>query len=276
MAPKPANSSVIEAPAGPDAFFRRIRRRTLLVWLVVLGVAMLSGVVSRYDVASSFTAIPRVLRWMAANLLPDARALTRLPSILAKLADTVLVSVMATVTATVAAFALGLLGSRTTRPHPAVAGAARLVASVMRNIPVVAWAMILLLSFGQSSFTGFLALTLETFGFLARAFMETIDETSEESVEALRAAGATYGHTIFQAVLPSTLPQIVSWMLYMLETNIRSATLVGILTGTGIGFAFDLYYKSLSYPSASLVTLCVVVVVLAIEVISNAIRRRIL
>jgi phosphonate transport system permease protein len=183
---------------------------------------------------------------------------------------------MATVTATAAAFAFGLLGSRTTRPHPVVAAAARLVASFFRNIPVAAWAMILLLSFGQSSFTGFLALTLETFGFLSRAFMETIDETSEDSVEALRAAGATYGHTIFQAVLPSTLPQVVSWMLYMLETNIRSATLVGILTGTGIGFAFDLYYKSLAYPSAALVTLAVVVVVLAIEAVSNAVRRRIL
>jgi phosphonate transport system permease protein len=248
----------------------------LLVWLAVLLLAFAAGAATRYDVLSSFTAIPRVLRWMAANLLPDARALTRLPSILRKLADTVLVSVMATVTATAAAFCFGLLGSRTTRPHPVVAGAARVLASFFRNVPVVAWAMILLLSFGQSSFTGFIALTLETFGFLARAFMETIDETAEECVEALRAAGATYGHTIFQAVLPSTLPQIVSWMLYMLETNIRSATLVGILTGTGIGFAFDLYYKSLSYPSAALVTLSVVVVVLAIEVVSNAVRRRIL
>ena len=58
--------------------------------------------------------------------------------------------------------------------------------------------------------------------------------------------------------------------------NIRSATLVGLLTGTGIGFLFDLYYKSLNYPSAALVTLAIVVVVLALEAASNGLRKVIL
>jgi phosphonate transport system permease protein len=106
--------------------------------------------------------------------------------------------------------------------------------------------------------------------------METIDEAASSPVEALKATGATYGQTVVQAVLPSSLPQMVSWILYMIETNIRSATLVGILTGSGIGFAFDLYYKSLNYKAASLVVLSIVIIVLLVETISNAIRREIL
>jgi phosphonate transport system permease protein len=81
---------------------------------------------------------------------------------------------------------------------------------------------------------------------------------------------------VARAVLPSVLPQTTSWMLYMIETNIRDATLVGILTGTGIGFLFDLYYKSLNYPSATLVVIGIIVVVIAIETASNSLRRVIL
>lgn len=82
------------------------------------------------------------------------------------------------------------------------------------------------------SFTGFLALLFATFGFLTRVFMETIDEVSASAVEGLRATGASYGAIVTQAVLPSALPQMVSWELFVIEVNIRNATLVGLLTGS--------------------------------------------
>ncbi|MFN5935455.1 MAG: phosphonate ABC transporter permease, partial [Roseiflexaceae bacterium] len=74
-------------------------------------------------------------------------------------------------------------------------------------------------------------------------------------------------------VIPTCLPRLVSWMLFMIETNIRSATLIGILTGTGIGYSFDLYYKNLNYPAASLVIVVIVITVLVVESFSNVIRR---
>ncbi len=275
MEQKPANSSTNKA-LSPAAFFRRRNRQYLLAFALIGALSVASVIITEYDVADTFTAVPKVVLWMARNLVPDAKALAKLPDILDKLAETVSISIVATVAAGLLSFALAIMGSRTTRVHPFFSFFARFVASVFRNIPVVAWAMIFLLSFGQSSLTGFLAIFIESFGFLTRAFIESIDETSSSSVEALRAAGATYNQTVFQAVLPSFLPQMVSWILYMIETNIRSATLVGILTGSGIGFAFDLYYKSLNYTSASLVVMTIVAVVLALESISNYVRRIIL
>jgi len=121
--------------------------------------------------------------------------------------------------------------------------------------------------------TGFLAIFVETFGFLVRTFIETIDETSSSSVDALKATGATHLQTIVHAVFPSVMPQVVSWILYMIESNIRSATLVGLLTGSGIGFLFDMYYKRMYYPSAAMVVLSIVLTVMTIEYISNNIRR---
>lgn len=136
--------------------------------------------------------------------------------------------------------------------------------------------MILLFSFGQSSLTGYFALFFGSFGFLTRAFVETIDEASGGSVEALRATGASYFSIIFQSVIPSSVPQMISWVLFMIETNIRSATLIGLLTGSGIGFTFNLYYKSLNYDIASLVVITIIVAILFIESISNYVRRVIL
>jgi phosphonate transport system permease protein len=69
------------------------------------------------------------------------------------------------------------------------------------------------------------------------------------------------------------MPEIVSWVLYMIETNIRSSTLIGMLTATGIGYLFDLYYKRMDYGSASLVVIAIVILVIAIEIISNRIRK---
>ena len=59
----------------------------------------------------------------------------------------------------------------------------------------------------------------------------------------------------------------------MIETNIRSSTLIGMLTATGIGYLFDLYYKRMDYGSASLVVIAIVILVIAIEIISNRIRK---
>ena len=95
-------------------------------------------------------------------------------------------------------------------------------------------------------------------------------------IEALEATGASYFQIVFQAVIPSAMSQMISWMMYMIETNIRSSTLIGILTGTGIGFVFDLYYKSMKYNVAALVVLLIVVAVFIIEFISNRVRRAVL
>ena len=257
-------------------FFRK-RQQTLMI--SILGCALLifaASKMTRFSFVEGLLSFPAAIKWMSANFVANGEAFGRVGDILKKLGQTVLISIMSTVIAAAIAFVFAILGSRTMRPSPVFALIVRAIASFFRNVPVVAWAMIFLFSFGQSDFTGFLALFVETFGFLTRAFLEAIDETAGESVEALRSSGATWSQTVAQSVVPSVMPQLVSWMLYMVETNIRSATLVGILTGTGIGFIFDIFYKRMNYPAAGLTILTIVIVVLIIEMVSNRIRRVIL
>ncbi len=274
---KPARQKDMdEAPTpvgSPEDLFRRRRIQFTMIFLFLIAITAFASLITQFNFITGIESFPKALLWLAKNVVPNAKSLRLVPNILGKLLQTVQISIMATVIAAALAFILALLGAVPTRPNPVVAGIIRLIASFFRNIPVVAWALILIFSFGQSLLTGFLAIFIESFGFLVRSFIEVIDETSKSSVDALRATGARYSHTIFQAVVPSVKPMMLSWMLYMVETNIRSATLVGMLTGSGIGFAFDLYYKNFNYAGAALVIISIIVVVLLIETISNIIRR---
>ena len=258
-----------------DIFVKRRQER--LIFILCLTVLTIGSIIiTEYDVAKGFTSIFKAISWGLANFYPDSASMVKLPNILGKLRETILMSIAASTVAALIGFLLALAGSHTTRIHPIFSIISRGIASIFRNIPLVAWAMILMLAFSQSALTGYLALCVGSVGFLTRVFIETIEEVSSHSVEALSAAGAGYFQVVFHAVLPSCMPLMISWLLFMIETNIRDATLVGMLTGTGVGFAFDLYYKSLNYHSASLVVLLIIITVIVIETVSNSVRRVIL
>lgn len=257
-------------------FFAK-KKRNSLGFLAALGaITLLAIVITEYNVVKGFTSIPSAVTWALGNFYPTLESLTKLPGIIEKMIETLLISVAATTMGAMAALLFAILGSNTTRVNAFFGSICRGIATVFRNIDVAAWAMILLFSFGQSSLTGYFALFFGSFGFLTRSFVETIDEASSGSVEALKATGASYFTIIFHSVIPSSIPQMISWVLFMVETNIRSATLIGLLTGSGIGFTFNLYYKSLSYDVAALVVIVIVAAILSIEAISNYVRRAII
>lgn len=259
-----------------DKFFAKKRLRTTTILFVIFAITYGAMLMTEFSIVKGLASIPKAFEWGLNNFIPNAKSLDRLPNILDKLFETILVSIGATTVAALFALAFAIMGSATTRINSFFSTISRGIATLFRNIDIAVWSMILLFTFGQSALTGFFALFFVSFGFLTRAFIEVIDEASSSSVEALQATGAPYLSTIFQSVIPSSTPMMLSWLLFVAETNIRSATLIGILTGTGIGFAFDLYYKSMNYNAASLVVIVIVLTILLIENISNYVRRVIL
>lgn len=252
------------------------RNKKISVVLFALVILMImSSSLTQFNMIEGLFAVPNAFAWMLENFVPNTNALSKLPTIIDRLIETLALSIAATTTGGICALFLSFLGSKTTAINGFFSVIARLIATIFRNIPDAVWAMIFLLSFGQNVLTGYFALFFASFGILTRAFIETIDEASSESVEALKATGASYMQIIFQGVIPDSIGQLISWVLYMIETNIRSSTLIGMLTGTGIGFTFDLYYKSMNYSAAGLVVVLMTVAILIIEFISNFIRRRI-
>ena len=274
------------AGGGPaDRGEREVPHRRFFLKKHLTFVALIFAFLAICAVSSQFVGfdLPKALRdfpagfiWFLQKFMPTPSSFDKMGTIGPALLSTVLDSVAASCTAAVLAYVCAVLGSRTTGLGGPMQLIVRAIASVFRNIPIVAWAFLLLFSFKQSEFTGYLALFLQSFGLLTRCFLESIDEMSVGPVEALRSCGAGYLQVVARAVVPMSITQVISWVLYMIETNIRDATLVGMLTGTGIGFVFDLYYKSFRYDTAGLVLILVIIVVIACETASNYIRRRVM
>lgn len=269
-----AGAAVVERPSVDLAWFRRKQLRALAVVAAAVLVFQGCSMICNFSLAYAITSIPAAFVWMLQNFIPTAESFQYFSIIIEQTVSTALDSVAATVIAAVVGIVLAVLGSSSIGVEFApVRAVIRAVASVFRNIPMIAWALLLLLSFKQNEFTGFLALFLTTFGQLTRFFLDTFDEIPGGPIEALRATGASYWQIVFQAGIPLAVADLMSWMLYMVETNIRSATLIGLLTGTGIGFVFNLYYTSFRYDTAGLVIIVTIVFVLVIEAVSNKARR---
>lgn len=255
-------------------FFLKKYASIIAIVVVYVLINLVSAIATGFDLVKATLDFPQGFVWFLTNFMPEASSFSHMDRISGALVSTVLDSFAASGVAAVLAFVFALLGSRTVGVGGPVPIIVRAIASIFRNIPIVAWAFLLLYTFKQSEFTGFFALFLQSFGFLMRSFLETIDEIDMGPIEALRASGASYLQVVVCGVIPGCVTQITSWVLYMIETNIRDATLVGMLTGTGIGFVFDLYYKSMRYDTAGLVIVFLAIFTIVLELTSNFVRRR--
>ena len=258
-----------------DIFKRRMQSKIIFLFSIIILYAV-SSMISGFENGLAFLSVPKGVLWLFQKFIPNGNTLKYLPKIMKPAFETTLLALTSTLLSSIFALIMSVIGSETVGISRAAAFAVKLTASFFRNMPIVAWSLLLLFSFKQSQFTGLLSLTFITFGYLTRSFMETIDEVAGDVVEALKATGASWWQIIFQGVIPSVSSQLVSWVLYYTENNVREATLIGILTGTGIGFIFNLYYRSFRYDAAGLVILIVAVIVSTIELISNKIRKELL
>lgn len=248
---------------------------TIISLIVIIILYILTSTYTDFNLSKSLVSFPKAFIWMFNNFIPDTSSLVKLPKILNKTFETVLLSIAATMTSSLLAFILSFLGSSKLSKNYFLCGITRIIASIFRNIPNAVWSMVLLLSFGQNILTGFFALFFVSFGMLTRAFIEIIDGIKLDTVEALKSTGSRTVHIFFIGVLPIIIGPIISWILYMIETNVRSSTLIGMLTGTGIGLLFNIYYKSMQYNIAGLIVVVITITILFIEALSNFIRRRV-
>ena len=261
-----------QSPSSAD-FFKKKKVRTLTFFFTTAVLYAASAIMTRLTAWNAVTGIPRGLYWLIRNFFPSAQSLSVLPLIFKTSLYTAVIAITASTIAFCVACIAAVAGSQTTGRFRVLRIICSGVASFFRNIPLPAWSILLLLSFKQNAVTGFLALFFITAGHLTRAFTEIIDSHAEESYTALEAAGVPYMPIIIHGVLPNVLPLFISWLLYAIETNVRDSALIGILTGTGIGFLFNLYFKSFRYPEAGLIICVLMILVLCIDSISNTVRR---
>ncbi|WP_343210318.1 PhnE/PtxC family ABC transporter permease [Anaerolentibacter hominis] len=201
---------------------------------------------------------------------------SRIPGILSSVLVTLALAMSATTIAAVLAFFVSLFGSEKVSPFPRAAKFVRGFATFLRNIPALVWAFILFSSLGIGTGVGFAALCVTSFAFMVRAFIETMEDVSQDCVESLQTVGATFLQRISQAVLPSCLSGFLSWFLYCVEINIRASTIVGMVGGGGVGLTLFSYIKGFRYDIALSIILLVAVMVIVVDRVTSKLRKELL
>ncbi len=107
--------------------------------------------------------------------------------------------------------------------------------NVLRTVPHIVWALILVFAVGLGPFPGMLALGIHTGGVLGRLFGEVVENVETQPIEALQATGASRLQILFYGILPQVLPEFVAYTLYRWEVNIREAVILGYVGAGGLG-----------------------------------------
>lgn len=186
---------------------------------------------------------------------------------------TLCIALWGTVLAVVIAVPLGLLGARNLSPHPVVYFAARRIMDLLRAVNEFVFALMFVTAVGLGPFAGMLALGIHTGGVLGKLFSETIEAIEPGQVEGVVAVGAARPHVIIFGVGPQVLPNFLSFILLRFESDIRSASVIGMVGGGGIGFYLWDTIRAFNDKETATVILLIVAMVMLIDVISARIRR---
>ncbi|WP_040816303.1 phosphonate ABC transporter, permease protein PhnE [Nocardia concava] len=198
------------------------------------------------------------------------------PETVAPLLETLQMAIIATAVSALISFPLSFLASRITNPNAGRLGAVRLVMNVIRAIPDLMSAAVLVSMVGIGALPGILALVLFNLGILVKLVSEALDAVERGGQEAALAAGATYTQANRAAIMPDILPAFASHTLYVLETNVRSSAVLGLVGAGGLGMLIDEVRSFYRYHELSLIILEILVVVVAIEAVSVQVRKRLL
>ena len=183
------------------------------------------------------------------------------------------IAVWGTVLAIVAAVPLGLLSAHNVAPVWVYQPVRRLM-DACRAINEMVFAMLFIVAVGLGPFAGVLALFIHTTGTLAKLFAEAVEAIDPRPVEGIRATGAHKLAEIAYGVIPQVMPLWLSYSLYRFESNVRSASVVGMVGAGGIGVVLYEVIRSFQYAQTCAVLLLLVLTVTLIDVFSAWLRQR--
>ncbi len=183
------------------------------------------------------------------------------------------IALWGTVLAIVAAVPLGLLSAHNVAP-PWVHQPVRRLMDLCRAINEMVFAMLFIVAVGLGPFAGVLALFVHTTGTLAKLFSEAVEAIDERPVEGIRAMGGHKLAEVVYGIFPQVMPLWLSYSLYRFESNVRSASVVGMVGAGGIGVVLYEVIRGFQYAQTCAVLLMLAITVTVIDMFSAWLRKR--
>ncbi len=256
----------------PDAFNRPASARlaTPATLLVAAGIFLFGLVDLEFSPARLFAGLHQ-LDWITLMMLPPDPG-SSLPLYLKALGETLSIALLGTTLAAFVALPVSLLAARNIVRSNVLRFPVRRFLDSIRGIDTLIWALVWINVVGLGPFAGVLAIAVSDFGAFGKLFSEAIEAADQKQVEGIRASGGNTLHEIRFGLMPQVLPVIAGQVLYFIESNTRSATIIGIVGAGGIGLQLAEQIRVLEWQKVSFLILMILVAVAAIDWISGKLR----
>jgi phosphonate transport system permease protein len=205
----------------------------------------------------------------------DAPFLVVLGSSLLLVLKTLALAFLSTVCGALIALVIGLLAARNIT-NERISNILKSVVAFFRAIPTVLWILIFAIGAGLGSVAAVIGMSFHTVGYLMKAYSESFEELDHSIIEALRASGASWIHIIFQAILPSSFTQILTWTFIRFEINFGVAVAMGAAAGAG-GIGFNLFMAAgyfLDIQEIGFITYQILAITLLMEFIATRLKEK--
>ena len=236
--------------------------------IVVIALATLYADLDFSSLFEDLLAVPQVL---GAFLPPSPQDL--LGTLLESMLVTIQIGLAATLLGLVLALPIGTFAARNVAPSARVANLFRAIIVIIRGLPELILAIVFIVITGLGPIPGTLALAIGSVGLLGKLVADSLEETDVRVQDAVRATGATSSQVFYAATLRQAAPQFIAHVLYQLDVNIRSATLLGIVGAGGIGFYLLNASRVQEFDVVTFIIGMILVSVLAVEAVAVWTRR---
>jgi len=208
------------------------------------------------------------------SMVPPETSTESLQRVYTYLFETVAMAFVATFTGVLLSVPIAVGAAENLAPKP-IYLLNRGIISITRSIDELIIAIIAVKAVGVGPLAGIIAISYLTIGFFSKLFAEDIEDIDMGATEAIEATGASRFQTFVYAVVPQVAPRFIGLTVYRWDINIRSSTIIGIVGAGGIGTLLMRSFSRYEYDFAGTILLAIIVVVLAGELFSAYVRRRV-
>ena len=256
----------------PDVFDRPASSRLAIpaMLLAAFGIFVFGLVELEFSPARMLAGLSQ-LGWITMMMIPPDPG-GSLPVYLVALGETLSIAMLGTTLAALLALPVSLLAARNIVPSGIFRFPVRRFLDSIRGVDTLIWALVWINVVGLGPFAGVLAIAVSDFGAFGKLFSEAIEAADKKQVEGIRASGGNALHEIRFGLMPQVLPVIAGQVLYFIESNTRSATIIGIVGAGGIGLQLAEQIRVLEWQKVSFLILMILVAVAAIDWISGKLR----
>ena len=191
--------------------------------------------------------------------------------------ETVLMAFLGTFGAAIVSLPLAFLAARNFAPLVALRALVRRVFDFARGVDGLIWTILLSRAFGPGPLTGSLAILLTDTGSFGKLFSEALENVDPRQIEGVQSTGANAAQRYRFGVIPQVMPVLLSQVFYYFESNTRSATIIGAITGGGIGLLLTQAIQTQKdWEEVTYYVILIILMVFAMDALSGWIRRRLI